>query len=56
MGAAAEPRDGCEAYFHYREEWENVKRVGLSIEDSFLWIFYHIRLFPYKEERGLGLH
>ena len=27
-GAAAEPRDGCEAYYDYREEWGNVKRVG----------------------------
>ena len=27
-GAAAKPRDGCEAYYHYREEWGNVKPLG----------------------------
>ena len=31
MGAAARPRDGCEAYFHYREDLVNVKRVTWSL-------------------------
>jgi hypothetical protein len=28
MEAIAEPGDGCEAYFHFREELGNVKRIG----------------------------